>query len=126
MNDLIKFQKTVRSLFPVYGPYERRFFNDLKNNISEYTEHRTDVKFSDLEDEFGSPTNIISDYLSSVDTNYLSKQLSYTNYIRYTCICMIIIFFIALIIWNISNYKAYLDFYDALPAIEETTIQINN
>lgn len=126
MNDLKKYLKTIRSLFPIYGPYERRFYTDLKNNIFEYSKNCMEPSLSDLENKFGSPPNIISEYLANIDTNYLSKQLSRSKYIRNTCACTIIALIIALVIWGGSNYKSYLDFQDALPAIEETTIEIHN
>lgn len=125
MNDLKKYQQTIRSLFPVYGLYEKRFLTDLNNNIAEYVETYPNPSFSDLEQKFGSPAVVISEYLSSVDTHYLSTQLSRTKYIRIACICIIITFFAVLTICYVYNYKAYIDFQKALPAIEETTIHIN-
>ena len=125
MNDLNKYLKTIRSLFPVYGHYEKRFFSDLKNNLTEYAETHPNSSFSDLSQAFGSPASIISEYLSSVDTAYLSKQLSRTKHIRRTCICTIIALIIALAIGYAYTYKAYLEFEKALPAIEETTIEVN-
>lgn len=125
MNDLKKYLKTIRSLFPVYGHYEKRFFADLKNNIAEYVESCPNPSFSDLKQVFGTPASIISEYLSSVDTNYLAKQLSRARYIRTTCVFTIIAFFIALTICYAYTYKAYLEFQKALPAIEETTLEVS-
>lgn len=58
-------------MFPVYGSYEKRFYTDLKNNIAEYTKKFPDANISDLESEFGSLANVIREYLSNVDSDYL-------------------------------------------------------
>ena len=124
MNDIKKYKKSIRSLFPIYGSQEKRFYADLENNITEYTKNSTDISLTDLENEFGTPAKIISDYLSNVDTAYLSKQLSRTRYTKAVCISFIIVCIIALTIWGAVYYKAYQDFINALPAIEETEIEI--
>ena len=114
MNDITKYEKMVRGMFPIYGSYEKRFYSDLKQNI---------VGFSDLQERFGSPTDIIQDYYENVDPDYLIKQLSRTRYIRFTCLIAVLAIVAALVIWNITNYISYKTFEENLPAIEKTTIE---
>ncbi len=123
MNDITKFEKMVRDMFPIYGPYEKRFYSDLKKNIAEFSDRNDSVVFSDLQKKFGSPTDVIRDYFDNVEPDYLIKQLSRTRYIRLTCFIVILAIISALVAWNIKNYIAYKTFEENLPAIEKTTIE---
>lgn len=96
MNDVKRYLRNIRSVFPIYSSYEKRFYEDLKNSIEEYTYNAKINSFSDLENEFGSPTKIICDYLSSVDADYLSKQLSRIKYLRIICISIVVVCIISL------------------------------
>ena len=123
MNDITKYEKMVRGMFPIYGSYEKRFYSDLKQNIAEFSDDKGEVGFSDLQERFGSPTDIIQDYYENVDPDYLIKQLSPTRYIRFTCLIAVLAIVAALVIWNITNYISYKTFEENLPAIEKTTIE---
>lgn len=123
MNNIKKYKKSIRSLFPIYGPQEKRFYTDLENNITEYTKNSTDISLADLENEFGTPAKIISDYLSNADTDYLYKQLSRTKYIKAAFISFLITCVIALAALGVVYYKAYQTFEENMPATEETEIE---
>ena len=126
MNDIRKYEKMVRSMFPVYGPYKKRFYSDFRRNLSEFNLIHSDPDFSELEKQFGKPSDIIRDYLEHADTNYLIRQLSRTKHIRYACICVICGMIAGLTIWSAFCYRSYKEFQDNLPAIEETTIEYLN
>lgn len=126
MNDITKYKKMIRSMFPIYGPYEKRFYSDLKQNIAEFVDNRENIEFSDLQEEFGSPAAIIQDYLDNVNSDYLIKQLSRTKYIRISCFFVILGIISILAVWSITNYFSYKSFQDNLPAIEQTTIEYIN
>ncbi len=105
------------------GKHEKRFYSDLKQNIAEFSDNKGHVGFSDLQEEFGSPTDVIQDYFDNVEPDYLIKQLSRTRYIRLTCLISILAIITILVIWNITNYISYKTFEENLPAIEKTTIE---
>ncbi len=126
MNDIRKYEKMIRSMFPVYGPYEKRFYSDFRRNLSEYNLTQKDPDFSDLEKQFGKPSDIIRDYLEHADTGYLIRQLYRTKHIKTACVCVLCGIIAGLIIWNASCYHSYQVFMENLPAIEETTIEYLN
>lgn len=126
MNDIKRYKKDIRALFPVFESYEKRFYTDLIANITEYTKNHENTNYADLREEFGSPPKIICDYLSNVDPKYLSKKLRRSKYIKISCFFIVVACMITLCLWGRFYHRAYLDFYNALPAIEETTIETNN
>ena len=63
MDDIIKFQNDIKSLFPDYGQYEENFLAEIQQSILEYVKEYPNASRSDLEQVFGTPSHIISDYM---------------------------------------------------------------
>lgn len=122
MNATKKYAKVIRSIFPIWTKNEKHFFTDLKGSIVEFCADRENISFDDLVQKFGTPTDIVHDYLGGVTTEYLYKQLSRSRHIRFTCYFATIGIVIMLIIGSAYNYISYREFQEQLPAIEETTI----
>ena len=112
------------AILPVWGSYEKRFYKDIRSNVTEFCMAHPDYTYSDLEHEFTSPEEIVSHYLTSIDPDYLSRKLSFAKYVKATCTVLISAILIAFLIWNIVLYNARQEFINALPANEDTTIEI--
>ena len=124
MNDSKRYLKKIRAILPVWGSYEKRFYKDIRSNVTEFCMAHPDYTYSDLEHEFTSPEEIVSHYLTSIDPDYLSRKLSFSKYVKATCTVLISAILIAFLIWNIVLYNARQEFINALPANEDTTIEI--
>ena len=124
MKDSKRYLRKVRALLPVWGSYEKRFYKDIRSNVTEFCMAHPDYTYSDLEHEFTSPEEIVSHYLTSIDPDYLSRKLSFAKYVKATCTVLISAILIAFLIWNIVLYNARQEFINALPANEDTTIEI--
>lgn len=124
MNDSKRYLKKIRAILPVWGSYEKRFYKDILSNVTEFCMAHPDYTYSDLEHEFTSPEEIVSHYLTSIDPDYLSRKLSFAKYVKATCTVLISAILIAFLIWNIVLYNARQEFINALPANEDTTIEI--
>ena len=122
MNDSKRYLKKIRAILPVWGSYEKRFYKDIRSNVTEFCMAHPDYTYSDL--EFTSPEEIVSHYLTSIDPDYLSRKLSFAKYVKATCTVLISAILIAFLIWNIVLYNARQEFINALPANEDTTIEI--
>ena len=121
MNDSKRYLKKIRAILPVWGSYEKRFYKDIRSNVTEFCMAHPDYTYSD---EFTSPEEIVSHYLTSIDPDYLSRKLSFAKYVKATCTVLISAILIAFLIWNIVLYNARQEFINALPANEDTTIEI--
>ena len=124
MNDSKRYLKKIRAILPVWGSYEKRFYKDIRSNVTEFCMAHPDYTYSDLEHEFTSPEEIVSHHLTSIDPDYLSRKLSFAKYVKATCTGLISAILIAFLIWNIVLYNARQEFINALPANEDTTIEI--
>lgn len=81
--------KQIRIMLPAYGKYERNFLKDFKNNVGEYTRENPHCSFRDITQHFGTPKDIIGDYLSSSTTEYLAKRIGRFRLIKNTAIVCI-------------------------------------
>ncbi len=98
MNDSKRYLKKIRAILPVWGSYEKRFYKDIRSNVTEFCMAHPDYTYSDLEHEFTSPEEIVSHYLTSIDPDYLSRKLSFAKYVKATCTVLISAILIAFFI----------------------------
>ena len=68
-----RYLKEIKALLPVYGKYEKRFFRDIKDSISELESENITYEF--LCKELGRPEDLIVNYYQEIDSHYLRKQL---------------------------------------------------
>lgn len=84
-----KYYKMVASLLPVHGKYEKKFLNNFKYSLIEFTVDFPNINYEGLCKEFGGPQDIIANYYSEIDNDYLMKQLRRTRIIRIFIICIL-------------------------------------
>ena len=60
MNDSKRYLKKIRAILPVWGSYEKRFYKDIRSNVTEFCMAHPDYTYSDLEHEFTSPEEVIT------------------------------------------------------------------
>lgn len=126
MTDSKRYLKKIRALLPVWGSYEKRFYQDIRANVTEYCMSHPDYTYADLEHEFSSPEEIVSQYLTSIDPDYLSRKLSFAKYVKATCTLLIALILIVIVSWNLFLYNARREFEETMPALEDTTIEYLN
>ena len=82
MKDSKKYFKDINKLFPVHSYKEKKYLNDLKEQIDEYD----DLSYHELEEQFGTPIDIVVAYYETIDTKYILKKIK---------ICILILLFVA-------------------------------
>lgn len=70
MKDSKKYFKDINKLFPVHSYKEKKYLNDLKEQIDEYD----DLSYHELEEQFGTPIDIVVAYYETIDTKYILKK----------------------------------------------------
>ena len=124
--ELEKYFKQIKVLFPAYGSYEKRFFEDFKASVTEYTLLHSDYTLQEIEENFGDPKSIISTYLSSVDSSYMYKQIKRTKLVRRGVICSVIIILMACLVYLAFDYSDYKKSTNAIIHKEKSTIYYEN
>lgn len=118
-----KFLKQVKNLLPIFSKQEKRFLKDLENDISEYFNVHPNSTVEDIANEFGTPNDIVHDYIESIDLDYIIKRISTRKIVRRTLICIVLLAFIVSSAFIGSIYSAYLHSLDSVITQEVTVIE---
>ena len=119
-----KYLSAVRTLFPIHNKKKRQFLKKLSCAMEEYASENPDLTFDQLKEHFGTPQEIVHEYLSEMPEEELRRCLSIKKYVR-ICLCAIlIVFIIAASVFSYSYYKAFKAAEHAIIYREETTIEI--
>lgn len=105
--DCKKYLKQLKTLIPSAGRYERKFIQNMKNNLIEFASQNTNICYKDICERFGTPQDIIINYFENVDTEYLIQRLKISAIIRKCIICAVLIIAITCTIEAGLFYTAY-------------------
>lgn len=104
MNKITKqYVKNVEDFFPMSGKGEKKYLENLELNIEDFCEEVSILSLEELYEKFGTPSEVVNDYYSSVDTDYILKQMSKSKLIR-----RLIIALIAAVVISTLAYGSYL------------------
>lgn len=115
-----KYYKDVAKLFPIYSKKEKSFLSDLKKQIDEYD----NVSYSDLENEFGTPIDIVKAYYDTVDSKYLLNRINIKRTVVIICLTILVIGTCYFGYRTYSLNKAINDFKTSIPTEIEETVEV--
>lgn len=118
-----KYLRNCRRLFPIYGKYERRFMNRLKEQIQEHIDSSSNLNYEELVEQFGSPKDIVVEYYNSVDDDYLLKKTNLVKQIKRVLFVILTVVLIYFAVNFVLLYKSYKDVQDSIIIHEETIIE---
>lgn len=78
------------------GKEEKKYVNKLKLNIESFCEEADITSKQELYENYGKPHEVVSDYYSSVDTDYIIKRIRISKYIKALIIAIIALAIIAM------------------------------
>jgi hypothetical protein len=111
--DFKRYFKEIKSLFPVFGKAEKRFFSEFRGDVTDYASLHPELSSSEVVAYFGEPTAIVANYLTETDAAVLLQQVKRTKWIKY---CVIIIIALAVILSGIRAaflYRSFIEGRDA-------------
>jgi hypothetical protein len=99
--------KAIKSLLPLHGKQEKRFLRDFELELNSLIsgDPTTDVK--KLVSEFGSPQEVVAEYLKDADGEELMKHLRFSRRIRIIAILVIAIAIAAASALITQRYMVY-------------------
>jgi len=112
----------VKSLFPIMQKNEKQYIKKLSNAIEEYCEETSVTSLDEIYDNFGSPKDILTQYLSIMDTTYLAKKIKTSKWIKRGVFTLIIALLIMASTYCIIRYKTFKVFESEKIYSEETII----
>ena len=90
--------KEIKHHFPIYKSDEKKFINDLQNAIMDFSNETKEFTYNELISHFGSPKDLVANYLLEADAQHLSREIRYSHRIK-----LISIFSIGTIIASLAT-----------------------
>lgn len=124
MPKVIKYYiKDIRLLFPVYHKYEKRFFADFQANVQEYIDIHPESTMDSLIEVFGTPKDVICEYLSSMDSEYYLTHIKSAKNIKFGIFIAMIAVIILLMLKMVFLLQVKEEAEKAIVTTEQTIIE---
>lgn len=94
----------VKAILPVWGRCEKRFVKKLHNDLADYCEDNSVSVIDELYKGFGTPQEIVFEYISLMKPQEISKRINTARYIKTLVVSL---FSIALILTALLGLNAY-------------------
>ena len=94
-SDCVKeYYRILKAIFPLKSYYEAKFLKEYKNSLIEFSNHKNHCTFDDLVEEFGSPQEVLLEYMDAQDSTETSAAIKKTEYkkIYSSILCIIFVF----------------------------------
>lgn len=101
------YMKQVKRCFPIHGRKEKRYVEELKKHVLEYEDEYPSLSYKDLEEEFGKPSSIVSEYFSHVDNAIIVAQLRNRMRIKKAMWMFLVVALVTWMILCVWQYKEY-------------------
>lgn len=96
MNKISKeYMGEIKALFPIIKKSEKAYLKKLASDVENYCEETGVTSKQELYDNYGMPYEVVNNYLSTVDTNYIVKLLRVSKLTRKVSLALLILATIA-------------------------------
>ncbi len=117
-NIIEKYIASVESKFPLYSDDEKQYVDFIKRSMYEYTAENPSFNDEDLAYYFGTPEDIVHDYLLKLETDKLVGKISS----QYRNRLMLFIILLLTIVLSIVSILYVFSKYDSSPNDTPATV----
>lgn len=121
-----RYLRDLKHLMPIYGKKQRKYLYTLKQSIDDFCISTPTPTYEDLINHFGTPQEIIGDYIRELDTKILLKQINRNYYLQIILRILFISAFVCCILYGINCYRAYLHCIQSEPVYMYEEISTDN
>ena len=114
--------RQVKAIFPLYGRERRRFISDLKEAVESHMEDTKDGSYEGIVKHFGSPAEVVSDYIEGMDPEALYRKITFRRRITTIAVIALIAVLIGVVIDLLWDYSAYRKDVESIVVERETII----
>lgn len=114
-----KYISNVKALFPVKGKAEKKYINNFKINVLDYVEENDVTSEEVLHAEFGTPSEVVNTYFSSVDSEYVVKRVKHSRWLKVSAVTVFFAAIIGVSIYGGVKAKEYIAFMEEKVAMKE-------
>ena len=117
-NIIEEYIASVESKFPLYSDDEKQYVDFIKRSMYEYTDENPSFSDEDLAYYFGTPEDIVHDYLLKLETDKLVGKISS----QYRNRLMLFIILLLTIVLSIVSILYVFSKYDSSPNDTSATV----
>ena len=121
-----RYIKDLKHLFPVYGKKQKVYLHTIKASIDDYYNSSIPPSYEDLINHFGSPQEIIGDYIREQDTQDLLKQVNQKRHLQGIVYILFVSSLVCSLSYGINCYRYYLHCIQSEPAYYYEEITTDN
>lgn len=125
-NEVKKYIKDCKRVFPFHNEKERTFLQRLNQNIEEYAHENENITYHALTEQFGLPKDIMISYIQDCDNEYILKKMNIKKIIKRVSITICTILVVGLSIICYFEYKTAERAKNYQIITEETVIEYYN
>lgn len=106
MNKICKeYISEIKALFPIRRKQEKEYINKLVSDIEGFCEEANVTTKENLYTEYGQPNDIVNNYLATINTAHIVKQIKTTRYVKILIIAMLVMATITTSLWCVFTYR---------------------
>lgn len=124
MNKICKeYVGEIKTLFPIKKKQEKAYIKKLALDVSGYCFDANITTKQDLYDNYGKPFDVVSNYVSTVDTTYIVKNLRIAKFIRRAIAVILVLATIVTVVHSIYLHHLHQLFeYNKIVEIESEIV----
>ncbi len=92
----------IKALFPIRRKPERDYIKKIMVDIENFCEESEVTTKQELYESYGKPNDVVNNYLATVDTEYIAKQISISRFIRIAVAVFLVLATIATAVFCIT------------------------
>lgn len=112
-------------LFPIKRRSERLYLKNLASDINSFCEESHIASKQELYDNYGTPCEIMNNYFSAMDTNYIIKRLKLAKFIKISIVVFLAIAAVLTASVGIYLHKTYQRLDETFPFYIEEVIVVH-
>lgn len=118
--------KEIKHHLPIYKEREKKYIKDLCDAIMDFSNGTKEFTYNELINHFGSPKDLVANYLLEADSQHLSKEIRYSHRIKLISIFSIGAVIASLTIIIMLQYFFYYNAQSSYISREITIIEEDN
>ncbi len=113
----------IQILLPTFSKSTGKYLKDLKNSVEDYCKKNPNISMEDIINTFGTPQDIVCNYIDCMDAEQLIQQISINKLVKRAIIIFIFLVTIGCMVFSVTIYCAYLYSKNTVITSEETIIE---
>ena len=97
--------RRVKRKFPIMGRSERAYIRQLTVSVESFFEGDDEIALDMVVRQFGTPENVVRNYISKLDGTAIREKMIYTRRWRVAAVCSLLLLLVVVVLCLIYLYR---------------------